>query len=383
MSLSRMLAIVAKEWQEILRDRLAFALAFVLAPVLMLVFGVGLTQDVEHVPLAVVDEDRTAASREYVAHFTGSRSFDFRGVLASVHDAERRVADGRLRVLIVIPDRFQERLLRGETAEVQVVLDGTFTTLARTVRAYVDAITRSASLDLEVAHRAMRRLHAEALDARREPVRMEVRYLYNEEVRSIWSVAPGLVMLILTLVVPLLGAVSLVRERESGAIYNIYASTVGRTEFLVGKLVPNAVIGLINAAVLWLIAIGVFQVPFKGSLAFFFAATLVYVVVLSAMGLVIALVAATQQAAVAATIIVMMAVAIQFSGMLTPLSSLTGVTWLLARALPPSHYTTLVHGAFLKGTGLGALWREALVFVVHGAALLTIAVLLFRKRTAA
>jgi ABC-2 type transport system permease protein/ribosome-dependent ATPase len=384
MRLSRVAALAHKEWREIVRDRVFVLLAFLLAPMQMLVFGYGMSQDVEHVPLAIVDHDRSVWSRDYARHYLDSRWFSPLGHLADEREADRLLADGTVRLVLVIPERFGERLLEGRRAEVQTLIDGTFTRTARMVQAYVEAINAAVTAELraEVAARRLGMPVARAAE-RLVPVRAEVRYLYNQEVRSIWALGPSLVMFTLALVVPLLTALNVVREKESGAIYNVYASTVTRAEFLAGKLVPGVAIALVNAVVLWALVILVFRVPFRGSFLVFLGATTAYVVAASAAGLLVSLLVGTQQAALAVCVIAGMVVAINFSGLITPLASLTGLTGIVARLLPPAHFNNAMHAVFLKGSAAGVPWREMLTPVAHAAVAIALALLLFRKRVRA
>jgi ABC-2 type transport system permease protein/ribosome-dependent ATPase len=339
---------------------------------------------VEHVPTAILDHDRTPASRDYAAHFVDSRYFDVRGWIGDARAADRLLADGAVRLVLVVPEQFQQRLEAGRGVEVQALIDGTFTRTARTVQAYVEAINAEADRERRAAWlSAARGLPPARAEILLDPLPVEVRYLYNQELRSRWGVAPSMVMFTLTLTVPLLIALNVVREKETGAIFNVYASTITRAEFLTGKLLPSMAIGTVNALGLWLIAITVFGVPFKGSLAAFVVASLLYVVAASAAGLLVSVLVDTLQAALAISIILTTIIAIQFSGLITPVASLTGVTWLVARLLPASHYNTVVQGTFLKGTGMVGIWQEALVFAVHAGAALGLAWLLFRKRTRA
>jgi ABC-2 type transport system permease protein/ribosome-dependent ATPase len=382
MSARRVLALAAKEWREIVRDRVFLLLAFLLAPMQMVVFGYGMSQDVEHVPLAIVDHDASVSSRDYARHYMESRWFAFRGYLGDERQADRLLADGAVRVALVIPPRFGERLLEGRSTEIQTLIDGTFTRTARMVQAYVEAINAAVSVEIASQAAAARLgLTPERAAALLEPVRAEVRYLYNQEVRSIWAIGPSLVMFMLTLVVPLLMALNVVREKETGAIHNIYASTVTRAEFLAGKLLPNVGIAMINAVVLWLIAILLFRVPFRGSVVVFLGATAIYVVAASGFGLIVSLLVSTQQAALAVCVVLSIIVAINFSGMLTPLSSLTGLTGVIARLLPPGHFNNVMLDVFLKGGAAGIPWRDTLLPVAHAALLLAAAHVLFRKRT--
>ena len=147
MNLKRIVALAWKEWREIVRDRLFFALAFIVPPMLMLVFGFGLTLDVENLPFAVVDHDRTPASRDYAYRFISSRYFDFKGYADDERVIDRLLADNRVRVALVFPPRFHERLARGEAAPVQVIIDGTFPMRAQTTQGYVAAINAAVSAE--------------------------------------------------------------------------------------------------------------------------------------------------------------------------------------------------------------------------------------------
>lgn len=382
MNLRRVWAVAHKEWREIVRDRVYFLLAFILPPVLMLVFGYGVTQEVENVPFALIDEDRSALSRDYAHHYISSRYFDYRGQLTGLQNADRLLVDGRIVVVLVIPARFGEELTAGRRVVIQTLIDGTFTARGRTVLGYVESINAAAAGDLQ-ARAVMRRLgigpaQAEVL---LQPVRVEVRYLYNQELKSIWGVAPAMIMFILILTAPLLAALSVVREKETGAIYNVYASTISRAEYLAGKLAPSVLISFLNGMVLWLMAIWYFDAPFKGSLAFFLPATFVYVVCTSALGLLVSAVARTQQAALMISVILAVVIALSFSGMITPVSSLTGASHLLAQLLPAMYYHDLVLGAFLKGVGWRVLGWEVAALAGFAALMLWATWALFRKRT--
>ena len=382
MKLGRVLAVAHKEWHEILRDRIYFLLAFILPPLLMLVFCYGISQDVENVPFAVVDYDRSVTSRDYAHHFIVSRYFDYRGHLGAMNDADRLLANGNVGLVLVIPERFEERLFSGQPAAIQALVDGTFPQRARTVQGYIEAINAIASGELQVGY-VSKRLGVSTARALQllQPLRLEVRYLYNPELRSVWSVSASMMMFILIMTAPLLAALSVVREKETGSIYNIYASTIRRAEFILGKLLPNVLISFLNAMVLWLMAAWYFGAPFKGSIPFFLLATLLYVICTSSLGLLISMLVRTQQAALMIAVILSVIIALQFSGMLTPVALLTGPNWLLAHLLPAMYYQNVVLGAFLKGSGWAVLWPEALVLAVYSVAVLGVVVLLFRKRT--
>ena len=382
MNLARVFAVAQREWREIVRDRMYFLLAFLLPVMLMLVFGYGMSLDIENIAFAVVDEDQTQMSRDYAHHFIESRYFSFKGYLPDAEAAGRLLARRQLRVVVVIGPRFSKELLAGREARVQTLIDGTFTTSTRTIQAYVEAINMAANTGVRAAYLARHLgLPLERVADLLQPVVLDVRYLYNQEVRSIWSVAPGLIMLILMLVPPLLMALSVVREKETGAIYNVCSSTITRAEFLTGKLLPSIAISCLNAAILWLLATQYFGAPFKGSLVLFAVATLLYILCTTALGLLISLVVRTQQAAMIISLVMSIIVTIQFSGLITPVNALTGGNYAIAHAFPAMYYDATVKGAFLKAVGFEVLWPQLLLFVLYASALFVLCHLLFRKRT--
>jgi ABC-2 type transport system permease protein len=381
MNLQRIIAVAWKEWRETVRDRLFLLMAFLLPTLWMVVFGYGLVLDVEHVPFAVLDRDRSSLSRDYLYRFIESRYFDYRGSVENEKEIDRLLGNTSIRAAIIVPDRFEEELLAGRPVSVQTLLDGTFPLNADITKGYVIAVNNAFTQELVTAY-LMRTRGFTPEAARRyvQPVTIETRYLYNEEVRSAWSMVPALIMFTLMVSSPLLTALGVVREKETGSIYNIYSSPVSRAEFLIGKLTPYFVISAINVAVLWLIAVRLFQVPFKGSIAVFFVASLLFVLCSTGIGLVVSLFVKTQMAALVITIIIAMIPTILFSGLLVPVSSLSPGARMQAHFFPGMYYTNILRGSFLKGLGWHAMWIDMMALAVIAVTLRMIAYALFTKR---
>ncbi len=381
MNLRRSAAVAGKEWRETVRNRLFLLMAFLLPPLWMVVFSYGLVLDVEHIPFAVLDRDQSSLSRDYVYRFIESRYFDYRGSVQDEREIDRMLGDTAIRMAIVIPQRFEERLSAGRAVTVQTLLDGTFPLHADTMKSYVIALNRAFSQELLAGFLARTRGVTSA-ETRRlvEPVTLETRYLYNEEVRSTWSMVPALIMFTLMVTSPLLTALGVVREKETGSIYNAYGSTVSKAEFLVGKLAPYFIISAINVAVLWAIAVWLFGVPFKGSATLFVTASLLFILCGTGIGLVISLLVRTQMAALIITIIMAMVPTILFSGLLVPVSSLSPGARLQAHAFPAMYYTDVARTSFLKGLDLGAMWTDMLALAGFAVALRLVAYGLFTKR---
>lgn len=381
MNMKRVAAVAQKEWREIVRDKLFFSLAFIVPVVLMLMFGYGLSLDVENIPMAIVDHDGTASSRDYANKFIDSRYFQFLGYSHDERELTPLLTGNRIRAAIIIPEYFEKNLLSGRPAQVQTLIDGTFPFRAQTTKGYIIAINSAVSAELltEYLSRLRGIPHSQARQIV-QPVRLEVRYLYNQSVKSIWSLAPKLLMVILMISPPFLTALGIVREKESGSIYNIYSSTLSRGEFLLGKLAPYVGISILNAIILWILATWLYAVPFKGPLLFFFLATVMYVICTTGIGLVVSVLVSTQTAAMIVTAIFTIVPAVLYSGILVPISSLTRAAQVIAHALPAMYYTNIALGCFLKGVGFAALWFELLILALYATVLFTIGYLMFNKR---
>ncbi|MBS0169560.1 MAG: ABC transporter permease [Nitrospira sp.] len=370
-----------KEWKETTRDRLFLLLAFLLPALWLVVFGYGLNLDVEDIPFAVLDRDQSEFSREYLQRFIQSRYFSFRGYANEERALDRLLTETKIRAAIIVPERFQEQLVAGEPVAVQTLLDGTFPLHTDIAKGYVIAINQAFTEDRLIEFlRRSRGLSQEQAAVLVRPLSVEVRYLYNEEVRSTWSMVPALVMFTLMLASPLLTALGVVREKETGSIYNIYSSTVTRAEFLTGKLLPYIMISLVNVCVLWLMAVGLFQVPFKGNFLLFFSSSVLFVLCTTGIGLLISLLVQTQMAALIITMVVAMIPTILFSGLLVPVASLTRGAKVQAHLFPAMYYTDIVRGSFLKGVGAEVLWIDLLALAIFATAMGGLTYRLFTKR---
>lgn len=383
MKLRLVLVVALKEWREIVRDRLFFALAFVVPSALMLLIGFGLSLDVKDIPLAIADYDQTMLSRDYVRHFVDSRYFAFHGYAQNEKELEKLVLNNTLRAVVVIPPQFERRLRSGQPAQVQTWIDGTFPLQAISTRAYIAAINAAMSLESVSAY-VSNALGISSDQARSmlQPIRLETRYLYNQEAKSIWSIAPKLIMAILMLAPPFLTAMGVVREKESGAIYNLYCSTLSRGEYLIGKLLPYVCISFLNALLLSALAILLFNAPFKGDPLFFLISTVLYVMCTCGIGLLVSVLVNTQIAAIITTAVVTVVPALLYSGMMIPIPSLSALASVIAHLLPGMYYAEIVVGSFLKGIGFAALWSNLLILGLYAGALFGTGLLAFSKRPA-
>lgn len=384
MNINRVKILAFKEWREILRDRLFFSLAFVAPISMMLVFGYGIKMDVENIPFAILDQDRSAMSRDYLHLFIDSRYFDYQGDVANESEIDNLIAGSKIRFAIIVPPKFQQTLLSGRPIAVESIIDGTFPSRASISKGYVAAINNAFNTQLLTAYASQEMGITPAKAAGFvSPIKIQLRYLYNQEIKSIWSIAPLMMMFILLMTPPLLTALGVVREKENGSIYNIYSSTITRGEFLIGKLFPYIVISCINVVILWLMAIFIFDAPFKGDPVFFFIASVIYVTCTTGIGLLVSLFAKTQVSAMMITVLVTMVPAILYSGLMVPISSMDAASKFEAHLFPAMYYTEIALGSFLKGVGMDELWTHVAALLLYTLVLWIASFNLFHKRVKA
>jgi ABC-2 type transport system permease protein len=380
-NVTRIRSVASREWRGIIRDRLFVWLAFIVPPLLLVTFGYGLSLDVENTPIAAIDFDRTPMSRDYLHGFIDSRYFSFKGYLQDPRDVYPLLAAGSIRAAIIVPEHFQNRLIAGRPVTVQTLIDGTFPYRAQTTKGYIVGINSSFNMrllsDFLARTNGVPRTKARAVC---EPIKAEVRCLYNQSLKSDWSLAPRLMMMVLMICPPILTVMGVVREKETGAILNIYSSTITRGEYLLGKLMPYVGVSIFNVGVLWLLTVQLFGAPFKGEPLFFFAASIIYVICTTGMGLVVSVLVQTQVAAILIAFVVTVVPSVFYSGIFVPVASLSESARVVAHLLPAMYYTNIITGCFLKGIGIQALWGDAAVLAGYATALFAIGYSMFHKR---
>jgi ribosome-dependent ATPase len=369
--LRRLWAYARREALEVRRDpvRLAFA---VLGPmILMLTFGYGISFDVENLRYAVLDQDRSLESRELVSSFEGSRYFQRAPDLAAPADVAPRLRTGRLALALEIPPGFGRDLEAGRQPEVAAWIDGAMPFRAETVRGYVSGLAQSYLED-----RAAR----QGAGAAATGLTVEPRFLYNQQFKSVFAMVPGIVMLMLVLVPAMMTAVGVVREKETGSIANFRATPVSRLEFLLGKQAPYLAIAFFSLLTLVGLALVPFGVPVRGSVAALISGGALYVGATTAFGLVASAFTRTQVAAIFATAIVCLVPAVNFSGLLTPVSSLSPGGRLSGLAFPSAWFQQISVGTFTKGLGFAELWPNHLALAGFTVLFIGAAVLALRKQ---
>jgi len=368
----RMLSYSRREALELRRDPIRATLALLGSVILMFIMGYGISMDVENLPFAVLDRDGTTTSQNYTLNLAGSRYFIERPPIHDYAQLDRRMRQGELSVAIEIPPGFARDLRRGDPVQIGVWIDGAMPQRAETVQGYIQALHAQWLSEMAV----------QELGARPSAglINIETRYRYNPDVKSLVAIAPAVIPVLLLLFPAMLTALSVVREKELGSIINFYVTPITRIEFLLGKQIPYVALAMLNYVLLVLLALFVFRVPITGNVLAMTVGALLYTLSATAIGLLFSIFMRSQIAALFATAIGTILPAVQFSGLINPVSSLEGAGAFVGRIFPTTHFVTVCRGVFSKGLGFGDLGRPLLALALAFPMLLGLCVLLLKKQ---
>jgi ABC-2 type transport system permease protein len=351
----RLLAVTRKEVKEIVRDKLYLALAFGVPLLLYILFGYGLTLDAKNIPFAVLDQNRSSLSRAFVDRLVHSKYFRLRDYLIDNQPLTEGLVDGRLRLGLIIPPNFDRTLYAGQPSEIQALIDGAFPDKAAAILSYLDIITREFNRDLQLP-----RIN---LGPGGPFIRVETRAWFNPDLESKNFIVPGLIATNLFFYTALLASIAVVREKESGSIFNIYCSPIRPWEYILGKLLPYWAIGFGNFFLLVILANFLYHIPFKGSLIFLTLASGLYLGVCAALGLLISILLKTQVGAMLLTTVITMIPSFIYSGFFISVPSMGVEAQVMAYLLPVTYFMEIVRGVYLKGLGLTDYWVDLLILL--------------------
>lgn len=370
---ARCWAFARREAVELMRDRLRLAFAILGPIVLLLIAAYSVSFDVNVVRFTVLDRDQSQISRGLVEQFRGSSYFKEMAPVRDRPALEVRLRHGQAALGLDIPPHFGRDVLAGRKPGVALIIDGSMPFLSANVRAYSDAIMvqEAAFLGRGVpTPRGMGGL----------PFSVVPRFVYNQEFRSIYAITPGMIMLALILVPTMLTALGVVREKEIGSIMNLYASPASSGQYLVGKQLPYVGLAMLSYCVLVVLAVLVMGVPLKGSLLGLTTGATLYILASTGFGLFISTFVRSQVAAIFGTAIICLIPAVNFSGLLYPVSTLTGVPYYIAKAFPTAWFQLVSLGCFTKGLGFAFFWRIDCVLAGFAAVYMLCACMLLRKQ---
>lgn len=368
MSPTRLLAVARKEAIQLRRDTRSLILAFLLPVLLLILFGYAITWDIRNIATAVVDGDRSAASRELLEAFWASGYFTPVGRLGSVAEIEPLLDRGGAQLVLVIPPGFSRRLGTGVAAPLQAIVDGSDANTATIVLGYTQAVARTYSAEVLLAGRRFR-----------EPLAAESRVWFNEELASRNMIVPGLVAVIMMIIAAILTSLTIAREWERGTMEQLAATPVTRAEVVLGKLLPYLAIGLLDVVGTSALGVWLFDVPFRGNAALLMVLSLAFLTGALGLGMLISAVARSQLLATQIAMIATFLPAFLLSGFMFAIEVMPRPLQLITYLIPARYFLVVTRGIFLKGVGVEVLRVQGLLMIAFAAAGLALAVRAFRK----
>jgi len=367
--------LIVKEWVQALRDKRMRA-TLILPPILQLiVFGYAANLDVKHIPTAVRDLDQSVESREIIGRFGSSNYFEIVSFPETPSEVKNLIDRGKVAVSIEIPSDFSRTLKKGNTATLQIILDGTDSNTTMIALGYTGQILSqyASTLLQERLNRAGKIRFEEA------GVEVEHRAWFNPNLESRLFYIPAVIALIAFLIPVILTAQAVVREREIGTLEQIMVTPIRSWELVVGKTLPFALLGLLDMIGIALVGVFWFDVPLRGNPVVLFSGAILFLMSSVAIGLFISTLSSTQQQAQIATFFFTMP-AVNLSGFAFPIESMPQWVQYLTYANPLRYFLVIIRGVFLKGIGLDVLWPQMLALAVLGGMMMLSSSLRFRKR---
>ncbi|HSL23419.1 MAG TPA: ABC transporter permease [Vicinamibacterales bacterium] len=360
------LAVGRKEMRQIVRDRRTLAILVLFPAFVLVLFGYALNFDIRNIALAADDRDATPESRELVSAFVNSGYFDFVAAVHSRTDIERLMDANEARAVLVIPEGFARRLRSGETADVQVLINGDNANTAATVLGYAATILRSVSSQYRLAPVV-------------PPVGLEPRIWYNPELRSSLFLVPGLIAYIAMLTAMIATALSVVREKEAGTMEQVRMAPISTPQFIVGKTIPYLAISLVSAILILITSRVLFGLPMRGSWWVLLLTLTLFLVGALGTGLFVSTLANTQEVAFQIALLLAFLPTFILSGFIFPISNMPVAVQVVTYAVPARYFLVALRGIVLKGVGVEVIAAQIAALTVYALAVLALASMRLRR----
>ncbi len=361
MNWRRTRAVARKECLHVLRDPRSLMIALALPALLLLLFGYALSLDVDRIPTLIYDSDQTSHSRELIARFEGSRFFEVLGSTDDYASIERRIDSGECLLAVIIPDHFSADLLRGKTAQIQILIDGSDSNTASIGRGYAEALVGAYSLSLLSETAAGGAVSG-------PPVEAQLRVWYNSELESRNYIVPGLLAVILMIIAALLTSLTIAREWEMGTMEQLLSTPLRPAELVLGKMSAYFVVGAVDTLTAVLIGVTLFEIPLRGSLLFLALSCFIFLFGTLCWGILLSALTRNQLMAYQMGTVTTFLPAFLLSGFIYAIEDMPVPIQVFTHIVPARYFVHILKGILLKGVGFEILAAE-LGFLIAFAAL--------------
>ncbi len=359
-------AYILKEFAELFRSKI-IVMVYLMPTMIMLLFGYGIRMEVTDAKTLIIDYDNSKTSLSIISKFENSKYFKTETLNISEDKAVELLKQGKVNILIIIPENFEKNILKGIKTEIGVFIDAAFPFRGTTLQSYVENVLYRTFIEFSKTKEGL--------------IDINYRNLFNQSLRDENAIVPGLFGIILLVSPAILSALLIVREKEAGTIFNFYSSPVKKSEFLIAKLTPVFLIHSVNIFILFLWATYLFNVPFKGSFFIFWLVSEIYIFISLSIGLLVSIVTRSQIVALIATIIITIIPGFLYSGIIMPISSMEGEAYIEAHIFPVMYYNHIIYDTFLIGQGFSSEKNilYLIILILYGIGLLTVGTIFLRK----
>lgn len=371
----RLVAVARKEIIQIHRDTRSLIIVILMPLILMLLFGYGVSLDIKHTPVYVLDREGSQPSQDLLKRFQASDYFDVVRTVDAYPALLDAIDSGRAKIGLVIPHDFSQQLATGGTARVQALVDATDDNTANIILGYSDAVVRGFAQEVQLDW-----LRRQGLTRASAPISVDSRTWFNEELESRAFIIPGVIAIVMAVIGSFLTSLTIAREWERGSMEQLISTPVTRLEIMLGKLVPYFAIGLFDTAVCAALAVWWFDVPFRGHVLTLFVSSALFLIVVLALGYFISVVAKSQLAASQASLVATFLPAFLLSDFIFSVDQMPTVIRTITHVIPARYYVAILKNVFLKGTSIQLLRAELVGLAVFAAVLTLLATGIFQKR---
>jgi len=384
LSALRIKHIVRKEFIQVFRDKRARIFLFLPPLIQLMIFGYAVNMDITNIRLGIMDLSHSQQSRELIASFRASTYFRITRIIEHEKQIRELLDHGAVQGVLKINRDFAKKVKREEDTAVQLILDGTDSNTAHLIAQYVTAIVRQYSRGLlrdRIDRQLSRQLMARNADELRRvgEVVLQQRAWFNPNLVSRLFFVPGVIAMIVMLVITLLTAMAVVREKEIGTLEQLMVSPIRPRELILGKSIPFILVGYADMILITMVAVYWFHIPIRGSFPLLFLATSVYLLSALGFGLFISTISQTQQQAMMTNFFFFLPMVL-LSGFAFPIANMPRAIQIITYANPIRYFLVIIRGIFLKGIGMDVLWHQLVALAIIGTTLLTLSSLRFRKR---
>jgi ABC-2 type transport system permease protein len=368
MNIRRTRAVARKELLHIVRDVRSLILALALPVLMLIIFGFALSLDVDHIRTVIYDADQSVVSHDLIERFRSSRYFNVQGNVASEEKIAQMIQDGRTMVGISILPNFARNLKSGSSAEVQILLDGSDSNTASIALGYAETIVRAHTVGIQRELQSRKGGASSKYSGVTTPVDVRLRVLYNSDLKSRNYIVPGLIGVIVMIIATLLTSMTIAREWEMGMMEQLISTTLRPSEIVLGKMVAYFCLGAVATLISLVTGIGLFGVPFRGSVIVLAVSLGVFLCDALLWGIFVSAFAKKQLLALQISMVSSFMPAFLLSGFVYAIESMPKIIQGVTLIIPTRHFVTIIKGVFLKGAGFDVLWIELLFLIVFAIA---------------